>query len=478
MKKVVLGVDTSTQSCTVVARSVDDGSVLQIGKAPHPVTHPPVSEQHPDDWWKAFKSCLTQIDLTNVCGISVAGQGHGLVGIDEKNQIIKPAKLWNDTTSDVQSEKIINNLGAKYWSDKIGTLPLASFTVTKLLWLQENENENYQKLKKVMLPHDYFNYKFTGDASTDRSEASGTGFMDTKSNTFDRNILKNIGLENVDNFEFSKILLPDESAGYLTEEIKNELGISNEVVVGTGANDNPGSALAYGAINEGDLVISFGTSGTAFAPFSKSVHDESGTIYGMAHTVSGHIPLICTLNSAKVTDLFAKLLDVSLTEFGELALKGSSSANRPILIPWIDGERTPNRPNERASISQIDNKFSREDLARAAFEGVIFGIVSALEKFHEFNIPIKKLIVTGGGANSPAYLQLLSDVMEMPVYVANVKDAAATGIAIQAAALIKNQPVRDLVKEWAPESILFTEPRKNQNAKEVLKRFNELIYKK
>lgn len=475
MNKVVLGVDTSTQSCTVVARSVEDGSILQISKAAHPVTYPPVSEQHPNDWWMAFKKCLKEINLTNVCGISVAGQGHGLVAIDDKDQIIKPAKLWNDTTSDKQSERIIKDLGPKYWADKIGTLPLASFTITKLLWLQDNEPENYKRLKKVILPHDYFNYKFTGVASTDRSEASGTGFMDMKTNTFDRSILKKIGLEDVGKFEFSKILLPDASAGFLTDKIRNELEIPNAVIVGTGANDNPGSALAYGAINEGDLVISFGTSGTAFAPFSNSVHDESGTIYGMAHTVSGFIPLVCTLNSAKVTDLFASLLNLSLNEFGDLALTGSNSANRPILIPWIDGERTPNRPNSRASFHQIDNKFSRQDLARAAFEGVIFGIVSALQRFEELKIPIERLIVTGGGSNSPAYLQFLADVMEMPVHVADVKDAAAVGIAIQAAALVKNEPVRDLVQQWAPEIVLFANPRKGQNTKEVLNRFNEVI---
>jgi xylulokinase len=326
-----------------------------------------------------------------------------------------------------------------------------------------------------MLPHDYFNYKFTGVASTDRSEASGTGFMDIKTNTFDRAILKKVGLENADNFEFSRILLPDESAGFLTDKVKKELNLSNEVIVGTGANDNPGSALAYGAINEGDLVVSFGTSGTAFAPYSKSIHDDSGTIYGMANTVSGFIPLICTLNCAKVTDLFAKIMNVSIQEFGDLALQGSNKANRPILIPWIDGERTPNRPKDRASLHQIDNNLSRFDLARAAFEGVIFGIVSAIEKFEKFNIPIKRLIVTGGGSNSPAYLQFLADVMQMPVHLAEIKDAAATGIAIQAAALVKNQPVRELVNQWAPELIVSVNPRTDQNTKEVLQRFKEMI---
>jgi len=185
VKKVVLGVDTSTQSCTVVARSVEDGSIIQISKSAHPVTHPPISEQHPNDWWIAFKQCLKQIDLSNVCGVSIAGQGHGLVVIDDKDNVIKQAKLWNDTTSNEQSDRIIKKLGANYWSEKIGTLPLASFTSTKLLWLQEKEPENYEKIKKIMLPHDYFNYKLTGVASTDRSEASGTGFMDIKTNIFD-----------------------------------------------------------------------------------------------------------------------------------------------------------------------------------------------------------------------------------------------------------------------------------------------------
>jgi len=475
MEKVVLGVDTSTQSCTIVARRIEDGSIVQSVRAAHPATYPPVSEQHPDEWWSAFKKCLSQLDKLDVAGISVSGQGHGLVAIDDKDQIIKPAKLWNDTTSDKQSENIISEFGPKYWADKIGTLPLASFTITKLLWLQENEPENYKKLHKIMLPHDYFNYKFTGVASTDRSEASGTGFMDIKTNTFDRAILKKVGLENADNFEFSRILLPDESAGFLTDKVKKELNLSNEVIVGTGANDNPGSALAYGAINEGDLVVSFGTSGTAFAPYSKSIHDDSGTIYGMANTVSGFIPLICTLNCAKVTDLFAKIMNVSIQEFGDLALQGSNKANRPILIPWIDGERTPNRPKDRASLHQIDNNLSRFDLARAAFEGVIFGIVSAIEKFEKFNIPMKRLIVTGGGSNSPAYLQFLADVMQMPVHLAEIKDAAATGIAIQAAALVKNQPVRELVNQWAPELKASVNPRTDQNTKEVLQRFKEMI---
>jgi len=475
MDKAVLGVDTSTQSCTVVARRLSDGAVLKVATSPHSKTLPPVSEQHPNEWWSAFKSCLAQLDLENVCGLAVAGQGHGLVALDDKNAIIKVAKLWNDTTSSSQSTTIIQDLGSGYWSDKLGTLPLASFTITKLLWLQENEPENYQRLKTILLPHDYFNFMLTGVSSTDRSEASGTGFFDIRRNVFDKAILRDVGLENVDKFEFAKVLFADETAGNVTTTARKELNFANDLIVGSGANDNPASALAYGAINSGDLVISLGTSGTAFAPFETSIHDESGTIYGMAHTVSGYNPLVCTLNSTKVTDLFAKLLNVSLKELGELALSGSNRDNRPLLIPWIDGERTPSRPSERATLHEINNISSRSDIARAAFEGVIFGIVSAVEKFREFHIPIERLIVTGGGSNSPAYLQFLADAMQMPVHASKVVSAAASGIAIQAAALLKNVPVRDLVSEWAPKLEIVAKPRTNQNADRVMERFKQLV---
>ena len=190
--KTVLGIDCSTQSSTVVERNLDTGETISVSKSPHPVTHPPNSEQHPESWWSAFKENLKEIDRSRVTAMSVAGQGHGLVVLDSENQIIRPAKLWNDTTSTKQSEELINSIGVEKLVKKYGSVPLAAFTITKLAWLRENEPENFNKIAKVMLPHDYFNYKFTNVATTDRSDATGTGYFDINTDAWDLDGLNRI----------------------------------------------------------------------------------------------------------------------------------------------------------------------------------------------------------------------------------------------------------------------------------------------
>lgn len=473
--KTVLGIDCSTQSSTVVERNLDTGETISVSKSPHPVTHPPNSEQHPKSWWSAFKENLKDIDRSRVTAMSVAGQGHGLVVLDSENQIIRPAKLWNDTTSTKQSEELINSIGVEKLVKKYGSVPLAAFTITKLAWLRENEPENFNKIAKVMLPHDYFNFKFTNVATTDRSDATGTGYFDINTDAWDLDGLNRIDKkENWASF-LPKVLKPDEIAGRITQKIAKELELNEDVIIGSGSNDNQASALAYGVINPGDLMISLGTSGTAFSPSLKSVVDESGIISCMAHTVSGFLPLICTLNATKVTDLTAALLGVSVTDLSSMALEGSSKSDRPVMRPWIDGERTPNRPNSRALLANIDNQITRNDLARAAFEGVIFGILNGVNKLKSFGIQTNRIIVTGGGSKSNAYLQFLADALDMPIYTAPFEDAAGSGAAVQAAAAVLNLSLRDLVPEWMPKLQQSAEPRKNQNMNHVMERFSELL---
>lgn len=470
--KVVLGVDSSTQSCTVVARDLETGRILQRASSPHPRTTPPLSEQHPEDWWLALKECLSRLSKANVVGISVAGQGHGLVALDEDMKVIRSAKLWNDTTSSEQSKRLVSDHGSDYWINKIGTIPVASFTITKLLWVRDNELDNFKKIRHVLLPHDYFNHRLTGVATTDRSDATGTGFFNIRTNDWDADLLSLIGFES--EVSIPKILNNDQIAGVIKPEIAKELGLPLNIIVGAGANDNPGSALAYGAVNEGDLVVSFGTSGVAFTPTSSPIFDFSGTVYCMANTVAGFLPLICTLNSTKVTDLFASILDVDVHELGELALLGSSSADRVIFRPWIDGERTPNRPEARGILSKIDNAFSRANFARAAFEGVVLGIVCALEVLPRNGIEIKRVIATGGGSKSPAYLQFLADMLQRPVYVSDILDAAASGIAVQAAAAVQGISTTEIARKWSPTLVLGASPRSDQNCEIVMDRFRAL----
>jgi xylulokinase len=455
-------------------RDLETGRILERASSPHPRTTPPLSEQHPEDWWSAFKDCLSKLTKADVVGISVAGQGHGLVLLDKNFKVIRSAKLWNDTTSSEQSKTLVANHGSNYWIDKIGTIPVASFTITKLLWVRDNEPHNFKRIRHVLLPHDYFNYRLTGVATTDRSEATGTGFFNVRTNAWDNDLLDLIGFES--DVSIPKILKNGELAGVVNQEVAKELGLPLNVVVGSGANDNPSSALAYGAVNEGDLVVSFGTSGVAFTPISDPIFDYSGTVYCMANTVAGFLPLVCTLNSTKVTDLVASILDVDLHELGELALQGSNSADRVIFRPWIDGERTPNRPDARGILSNIDNGLSRANLARAAFEGVVFGIVCALEVLLKNGIEIKRVIATGGGSNSPAYLQFLADALRSPVYVSDILDAAASGIAVQSAATYQGISVIEIVQKWSPALVLGANPRSDQNCEMVMNRFRTLMH--
>jgi len=473
--KTVLGVDCSTQSCTIVERELYSGEVISIHRSPHPRTTPPISEQNPDSWWKAFKDCLSQIDQKRVAGISVAGQGHGLVVLNSQDKVIRPAKLWNDTTSTSQSEELISELGIAAWQRKCGSVPLAAFTITKLAWLRENEPENFASVQKIMNPHDYINYQLTGEPTTDRSDASGTGYFDLNRNSWDESLLKLVDKEKDWISCLPRVLMPDETAGFVSAKVVTELGFSSETIVGSGSNDNQGSALAYGVVDPGDFMISIGTSGTAFTPSQIQVGDPEGLISCMAHTVSGYLPLICTLNGTKVTDLFAKLFGRSLSELGELALTGKNSSTRPILRPWIDGERTPSRTDSRAILSNLDNTLEIADIARSAFEGVIFGIYFGVEKLISAGLEPQRLIVTGGGSKSKAYLQFISDLTGKPVFIVDFDDAAASGAAIQASAAVRNIGVRSLVQEWKPLLKIAAEPRDDQNILEVYESFKVLM---
>lgn len=473
--KTVLGVDCSTQSCTIVERELYSGEVISIHRSPHPQTTPPISEQNPDSWWNAFKDCASQIDHKRVAGISVAGQGHGLVVLNSQDKVIRPAKLWNDTTSTSQSEELISELGIAAWQKKCGSVPLAAFTITKLAWLRKNEPENFASVQKIMNPHDYINYQLTGKPTTDRSDASGTGYFDLNRNSWDESLLKLVDKDKDWISCLPRVLMADETAGFVSEKVVTELGFSSETVIGSGSNDNQGSALAYGVVDPGDFMISIGTSGTAFTPSQIQVRDPEGLISCMAHTVSGYLPLICTLNGTKVTDLFAKLFGRSVLELGELALMGKKSFTRPVLRPWIDGERTPSRTDSRAILSHLDNSLEIADIARSAFEGVVFGIYFGMEKLISAGLEPQRLIVTGGGSKSKAYLQFISDLTGKPVFTVDFDDAAASGAAIQASAAVQNIGLRFLVQEWKPQLKIAAEPRDDQNILEVYESFKKLM---
>jgi xylulokinase len=472
---VVAGIDSSTQSCTIVLRDADTGETIASASAPHPPTTPPASEQHPRAWWQAMEQAFAQLPTGDVQALSIGGQGHGLVVVDAAGQVVRPAKLWNDTTSAPEARELVAHLGPAAWAERTGSVPVAAFTITKLLWLRRHDADSYARLHRVMLPHDWLNYRLTGRQATDRSDASGTCYFSPAAGTYDLDLLALVDGDRDWAPALSSVTPPDEAVGGITAWTAEQLHLPPGALVAAGANDNPASALAFG-LRTGDLLVSLGTSGTVFSPHPTPVADPSGAVNGNADATGAFLPLICTLNATKVTDLAARLLGVSHDQLADLALAAPSRPDRAILQPFIDGERVPDRPAARGLLAGMRSDMSREELARAAFEGVLFGLYEGLCALERVGVQTNgRLLVTGGGARSPAYRQFLADIFDRPVHYVDVGDSAAVGAAVQAAAVLSGARVSDVTVAWAPTPKVVAEPRAGERTDEVRERYRHLV---
>jgi xylulokinase len=460
---LVAGVDSSTQSCTVVLRDLETGAVVAAASAPHPATTPPVSEQHPHAWWQALtaalRSALAAADVKQPpVAIGIDGQGHGLVILDREGQVIRPAKLWNDTTSTPEAEELVQRLGAATWARRVGSVPTAAFTITKLLWLARHEPASFARICSVLLPHDWLTYRLTGLRFTDRSEASGTAYFSPALASWQPDLLALVD-ETVDWLErLPAIAQPGEPVGHVLPEAAEATGL----VAGTpviGLHDNAATALGL-ALQSGDVVVSLGTSGTVFAPHPLPVADETGAVDGNADATGQFLPLVCTLNATKVTDMVARLLGVDHQRLAELALEAPARPDRAILLAYLDGERTPNRPYSRGVLAGLRSDLSAGELARAAFEGVLCGLYQGLLALQRLGIATGgRLILAGGGSASPAYRQFTADLFQRPVYVADLPYVTACGAAVLAAAMYLELPIQTMAARWAPPYRLVAEPR-------------------
>ncbi len=472
---LVAGIDSSTQSCTVVLRDADTGEIQGTSSAPHPRTTPPRSEQHPEAWWEALRDALTGIRADEVVALGIGGQGHGMVALDAAGEVIRPAKLWNDTTSTDEARELVAALGQVEWARRSGSVPVAAFTITKLLWLRRHEPDHFRRLRHVALPHDWLNLRLTGRQATDRSEASGTGYFSPATGGYDLDLLALVDPERDWAGALSEVVPPDGVVGEVGAAVAAELGLPRGVLVAPGANDNPASALAFG-LRTGDTVVSLGTSGTVFAPHDAPVADPSGAVNGNADATGAYLPLVCTLNATKVTEFAARLLGVDHEALSGLALSAPPHLDRPVLQAFLDGERVPERPAARGILAGLRSDSGREELARAAFEGVLFGLYDGLLALERLGVRTAgRLLVTGGGAYSPAYRQFLADIFGRPVHYIDTGDAAAAGAAVQAAAILHGTTVGEVAAAWAPSTEVVAEPRPGQAIYEVRDRYRALV---
>ena len=424
--RLVAGVDSSTTATKVEIRDLDSGEVVGRGSSPHPPTSPPRSEQDPRAWWAAFEAAWSAAGAPSVDAIAVAGQQHGMVVLDSAGSVVRPAKLWNDTESADEASSLVSQLpdGPAGWAEACGSVPVASFTITKLAWLRRHEPSSWARLAHVLLPHDWMTSQLTGQLTTDRGDASGTGYWSAASGDYRFDLLALVDPEVDWPSVVPPVLGPQEPAGEW-----------RGAVVGPGTGDNMAGALGVG-LRPGDVVMSIGTSGTVYAVSDTPTADPTGAVAGFADATGRHLPLVCTLNATKVTDAVARLLGVDHEGFDALALSAPPGADGLTLLPYLDGERTPNRPTATGLLAGLRTNATREQLARATVEGVVCNLLDALDALSAWAPTNGRLLLLGGGARSAAYRQILANLTTREVLVPTPGEHVATGACLQAASTL------------------------------------------
>ena len=437
--QLIAGVDSSTQSVKIVIRQAESGELVRQGRA----VHPDGTEVDPTHWKSAFDSAVKDAGgIDDVAAISIGGQQHGMVALDENGAVIRPALLWNDTRSASQAESLNSEIGCnQVMADAVGSLLVASFTASKVRWMAENERSNADRVHAIALPHDWLSWQLQGGRDfahlfTDRSDASGTGYFDPTTSTYRRDILARALLSERE-IVLPKIADPAVFAGVTTQGIP----------LAAGAGDNAAAALGVQA-EPGDVVISLGTSGTAFAVSMTPTHDASGAVAGFADATGRFLPLVCTLNAARIFDAATSILGKSHDEVGALALSSVPGAHGLSLLPYFEGERTPNRPDATGVFSGMNLSNSNPaDIARAMIEGMLSGLADAVQALVDLGVDVKRILIIGGAAKNPAVGQIASALFGRPVLIPPAGEYVADGAARQAAwALLASAsaPVWDL----------------------------------
>lgn len=415
----VAGIDSSTQSCKVVVCDLETGKVVAEGRA----AHPDGTEVDPAAWWSALTEAGDGL-LDDVLALSVAGQQHGMVAVDEQGEVVRPALLWNDLRSADAAATLVEELGATEWAEATGSVPGASFTVTKLRWLAEHEPDAADRTAGVMLPHDWLTWRLAGQphsgAVTDRGEASGTGYFSPAEGRYRFDLVERaLGHEP---------WLP-RIAG-LTECYDHT---GQGVMIAPGTGDNMGAALGLGA-GIGDVVVSLGTSGTVFAVSEHPTADPSGDVAGFADATGHFLPLVCTLNASRVLAASAAMLDTDLAGLDKLALRADSGAGGLVFLPYLDGERTPSLPEATGSLHGLTRAaMTPENLARAAVEGMLCGLADGLDALIEQGVKARRVLLIGGAARSEAVRAVAPQLFGVPVVVPDPAEYVAIGAARQAA---------------------------------------------
>ena len=419
--RLVAGVDCSTQSTKVVVCDADSGAVVREGRA----GHPDVTEIDPRVWWRAWEEASSGL-LEDVAAVAVGGQQHGMVLVDEAGTPVRDALLWNDNRSAPQSATLIEELGGpQTWAERTGSVPLASFTVTKLRWVAEQEEAVAARASGVLLPHDWLTHQLRGGAgepTTDRGDASGTGYWSPATGEYDADLLERaFGRQ----LAVPRVASPREQVGETT----------GGIVLGPGTGDNMAAALGLD-LQPGDVVVSLGTSGTVFAVSDQPTADATGVVAGFADATGRYLPLVCTLNAARVVGAALRMAGADLADLDNLALAVDDTEGL-VLLPFLDGERTPALPDAKGLLHGLTRaNATPAHLVRASVEGMLCGLADAVDPLREAGVTPQRIVLIGGAARSAAVQRLAAGLFAMPVVVPEPAEYVALGAARQAAWMI------------------------------------------
>ncbi len=478
-----LGIDSGTQSVKAVVLDLDTRKVIAEARAPHrlidglPVGH---MEQHPQEWATAMDAVIMEvagkIDRARVRGIGVSGQQHGFVPLDAQGNVIRPAKLWCDTSTTAECASITKKLGGpKAATRKTGNLILPGFTAPKILWLKRHEPANYRRLRHVLLPHDYLNFRLTGNYFMEFGDASGTALMDVRARRWSRAAIHAID-KNLAEW-LPALSESSAAAGTLRPELAAKYGFTPDVVVSAGGGDNMMGAIGTGNVTPGVISASFGTSGTIYAYASKPAVDPQGEIAAFCSSTGGWLPLLCTMNVTTVTEQVRQLFGYDHGALERAVAAVPAGAHGLVLLPYLAGERTPNVPDGSGVWLGLNHRtLAAGPLARAAMEGVTMGMNYGLRRLAALGVRAKEIRVTGGGAKSAVWRQIMADVFGVPVVGMVEEEGAALGGALQAAWCVARREGRRGAKigEFTAGVVALKEETRCEPKKENVARYREL----
>jgi len=441
MRQILIGVDSGTQSTKALAVDANTGKVLGSGAQGYdliPGLPAGAKEQHPQTWREATASAMRQAlraakaVAADVVAIGVSGQQHGFVPLDKHGEVIRPAKLWCDTTTAAECEEIMaahGGLKATIKKQGLGVVP--GFTAPKILWLKNHEPKNFAKLATVLLPHDYLNFWLTGQCTMEYGDASGTALLDVRKRKWCETTLAAIDDDLAD--KLPTLISSEQPAGVLQAATARELGLSPGVVVSAGGGDNMMGAIGTGNTRQGIVTASFGTSGTIYACSEKPVVDPTGEIAAFCDSTNRWLPLLCTMNVTVATEMMRLDFGYTHEQFENKAAKVGAGSGGLLLLPYLEGERTPNVPDGTGVMIGINTKtFGASHYCRAAMEGVTLGMNYGLRRLAKLGVKAKQIRATGGGAKSKLWRQIMADVFDAEVVTLKVGEGAAYGAALQA----------------------------------------------